>query len=290
MPSADAPCRARCIEPAGIGPRLTPPTAPTERPGLWLRLLSIHHAYWLWLSNRLRWRRGNYRERPAGVIEGLEPSQRQRIETLKEKYGVAFERQFDRSNTLENYTYLDLLDQFRQPGDQPWPDGRDVLDLGSKNFYYAPVLHAAFRPRRLTGLEVEGFRLYPNLYSRYDYAESYIRGLPDTEFVVGDARSYSQQAELITCFYPFVFPDVHVAWYLPLHLFDPKAYFGNVARLLRMNAYLIMVNQGREEFAQAAALCEGSGLRRLRHMEITRPLTTRRLPPQVSMWVRHSPE
>lgn len=257
-----------------------------ERPSLLMRLQSLHHAYWLWLSSAIRWRRGNYRERPAGSLDGFKPQQRARIETLKAEYGIAFEQQFDRANTAENYTYLDLLDQFRRHCGQIWPAGRDTLDLGSKNFYYAPVLHAAFRPTALTGLEVEGYRLYPNFYSRYDYAQAYIRDLLNTRFVVGDVRAYQEPAGLVTCFYPFVFADVHVAWYLPLHLFDPEAYFAKLARLLRDESYLIMVNQGQAEYAAASALCEHSGLRLCAHLEIARPLTTRRLPPQVSMWQR----
>ena len=262
------------------------PALPPERLGWRLRLQSLHHAYWFWLSNTLKWRRGNYRERPVGELRDLTADQQQRIRTLKAHYQVAFEQRFDRVNALENYTYLDLLDQFRQGSAAHWPSGLETLDVGSKNFYYAAVLHAAFRPARLTGLELEGYRLYPNFYSRHDYAQAYIRDLPNTDFQVGDVRSHDTRADLITCFYPFVFADVHVAWYLPLHLFDPAGYFRNLARLLRDDGCLIMVNQGQEEFEAAAAFCVQNGLRRIEHLEIARPLTARRLPPQVSMWTR----
>lgn len=250
-----------------------------------MRLQSLHHGYWLWLSNTLKWRRGNYRERPVDRLTGLSEAQQQRIAELQARYPVRFERRFSRVNALENYTYLDWLDQFRaQLGEGLWPRGRITLDVGSKNFYYAAVLQAALRPASLTGLELEGYRLYPNFYSRHDYAMAYIRDLPNTRFVVGDVRSYQQPAELITCFYPFLFADTHVAWYLPLRLFDPPGQFRALRRLLAPGGQLLMCNQGQEEAAAAAAYARQAGLHCRHQMAVDSTLTPRRLPPVLTIW------
>ena len=257
----------------------------SERPDLLLRLQSAHHAYWLWLSNRLRWRRGHYREKPASELVDLNAAQRRRIDELTARYAVHFEQRFDRNNALENYTYLDLLDQLRASfGEADWPLARAVLDVGSKNFYYAAVLQAALCPKTLTGLELEGYRIYPNLHSRHDYAMAYIRDLPDTRFVVGDVREYREPAELITCFYPFVFADTHVAWYLPLRVFDPPGQFAAMARLLKPGGQLLLCNQGEEEAEAAAQFAKQAGLRCQHRLQVSQPLTCRRLPPVLTIW------
>lgn len=256
-----------------------------DRPDLLLRLQSVHHAYWLWLSNRLRWRRGHYREKPVGELADLDATQRRRITELNAAYGVHFEQRFDRNNALENYTYLDLLDQLRHSvGEANWPQARAVLDVGSKNFYYAAVLQAALRPKTLTGLELEGYRIYPNLHSRHDYAMAYIRDLPNTRFVVGDVREHPAPAELITCFYPFVFADTHVAWFLPLRVFDPLGQFAAMARLLKPGGQLLLCNQGEEEAEAAAGFAEQAGLYCRHRLQVSQPLTRRRLPPVLTIW------
>jgi hypothetical protein len=46
-----------------------------------------------------------------------------------------------------------------------------------------------FPPAKLTGVEVEGFRLYPTGHSRYDTAAGYIAALSYTCFVVGNSST-----------------------------------------------------------------------------------------------------
>ena len=73
----------------------------------------------------------------------------------------AFESYYGQHTTLANYAYLDLLDQAWTAIGRPLPQGGSVTDVGCANFWYARTLHTFFRPAKLTGVEVEGFRVYP---------------------------------------------------------------------------------------------------------------------------------
>lgn len=238
----------------------------------------------LWLSNRLRLGRGTAQLRPVSELTGLGSTQLARIAALGKSYGVGFERRMSRADAIECYVYLDFLDRWRACLGGEWPLGRRVLDVGSKNFYYAAALHAALRPSKLTGLELEGYRLFPNLHSRHDYALAHIRGLANTEYQVGDIRSWDQAADVITCFYPFVSLKAHKAWGLPAAVFEPQAQFQGMARLLPEDGWLLMVNQGAEEASRAADFARAVGLKRFTCLELGDPLAPRPLPPVLSAW------
>ncbi len=58
----------------------------------------------------------------------------------------------------------------------------------------------------LTGVDLEGFRLYPTGYSRYDFATGYAADLPHTAFVVADYCEVNAPVDVITAWFPFVTP------------------------------------------------------------------------------------
>jgi len=77
-------------------------------------------------------------------------------------------------------------------------------DVGSSNLWYARTLHAFFSPASLTGVEMEGYRIYSNGYSYWDYAQSYVADFPRTSFKVCDYRQYADPAETIIACFPLV--------------------------------------------------------------------------------------
>ena len=95
------------------------------------------------------------------------------------------------------------------------------------------TLHAFFRPRRLLGIDVEGFRLFKDGRTRVDYAAGYVSRLPDTRFLVADYLSLAQPADIITAWFPFVTPAAILAWRLPLSLLQPERLFRQIHHNLR---------------------------------------------------------
>ena len=250
------------------------------------RLRSGYHAFWYWLGEGLAWSRGLYRERPVEQLTHLSGSQQARIALLRRQFGVRFEQQCSALTTLKNYDYLDILDQAWTAWGQPRPVGGVVHDVGSSNFWYARALHAFFTPAALTGVEVEGYRIYYNGYSRWDYARGYVQSLPQTTFEIADYAQYEQPADTIVAWYPFVTPAPVLAWRMPLAFLAPQALFARIAMNLNPSGVFVMVNQGPEEADAAAEYCRHAGLRFESSCEVRLTLRRRRKPPVVSWWRR----
>lgn len=248
------------------------------------RLRSGYHALWYRLGERLRWSRGIYRERPAVRFLALTERQQAKIAFLKRKFTVRYERYFEEQTALKSYEYLDILDQAWTAWGQPRPAGIVVHDVGSSNFWYARVHQTFFRPSSLTGVEVEGYRIYANGYSRWDYARGYVQGLPQTSFVVANYAQYDQKADVVTAWYPFVTPAPVLAWRLPLAMLTPRTLFSRIASNLNPAGLFVMVNQGPEEAAVAASLCREAGLAWRWSHEVPTTLRSRDKQPVVSWW------
>ncbi|ROH86009.1 hypothetical protein ED208_16435 [Stagnimonas aquatica] len=257
---------------------------PALTPAQWLRsqALALRFA----LSRRLRWRRPGYVENAVGELSGLEPAVAARVEQLRTRYGCRYERRYHRLHSLENYLYLDLLDRLRSLAGGDWPEGGDWLDVGSKHFWYAPVLLDSLRPASLVGVEIEGYRIYPDGHSRHDYAQYYLTGLAGVSYRVQDVMDWRQPVDGITCFYPFLLPGTVLAWGLPVSLLRPRALFAHLADCLRPGGRLLMVNQGLDEAARAQALAEAAGLRRRHSLTVTQALLPRPAPPVLSLFVK----
>ena len=257
---------------------------PAHRYTVIQRCRSLYHGLWFRLSEGLRWSRRPYHETPIGCLAGLAAWQITRIDELQARYGLRFEAHYGHHTALANYAYLDLLDQAWTITNRPVPQGMAVTDVGCANFWYARTLHAFFRPATLTGVDVEGFRLYPTGYSRYDAACGYVAPLSQTSFVVADYCEVERQADVITAWYPFVTPSPVLAWRLPLKTFSPARLFDRIARNLTAQGLFFMVNQGTEEAAIAADYCRRAGLRGVDHWIESRPLRARPHPAVASWW------
>lgn len=244
---------------------------------------------WYRLGEGLSWSRGVYRERPVGYLNHLSGCQQAKIAMLRRHFGVRFEQEAELLTALKQYDYLDILEQAWSAWDRPRSVGGVMHDVGSSNFWYASVLHAFFQPSRLTGIDVEGHRIYYNGYSRWDYARGYVQDLPETRFIIGDYARFEEQADVVTAWYPFVSPAPVLAWRLPLSVLRPIEIFRNVARNLKSNGLFVMVNQGEEEAAIAAMWCRQAGLEYRYSCEVRSTLRRRRVHPVVSCWAVVNP-
>ncbi|MDT7043960.1 hypothetical protein [Candidatus Nitronereus thalassa] len=188
------------------------------------------------------------------------------------------------SLALTNYLYLDLLDRAFQ--NFPWKvsPGAHIVDVGSQNFYYASVLHAFFQPKALVGIELEGYRIYQDGHSRFDYAMAYIQDMPNTQYRVMDFCDFDGEVDGITCFYPFFEPNALVRWRLPLKVYRPELLAQTMARVLKVNGFVFMVNRGERGGVKACQFMVASGLNLVAQCTFPDPITDWNGPPCVSLW------
>ncbi len=232
---------------------------------------------------RLRWSRPGYAERPLGNVSNLPADLQPEIRRLKDVYGISFENRLSEENTRDNYFYLDLLHSSREKWG--WtPENPRVLDVGCKNFYYIDALQAFFKPRSLTGIEVDGYTIYRDGHSRKDYADYYLKPYANASYEVSDLLKHRGTYDVITCFFPFVFPETAALWSLPLSFFDPKAFFAKIESLLEKSGFLWMLNHGEEEWEEARSLLSRTGLRSLGHFAEKNALASCDTTACVSLW------
>ena len=249
------------------------------------QLRSWRHAFSLALSERIRGSRGNFVERPAGRLTQIGPEQEQRVAELAASYGVAFETSLGAETALRNYEYLDWLDRVFAVSGLAVPRPEVLCDAGCASFWYAASLAAFFKPGRLIGIDVEGYRRLKGGHTRIDYANGYLASLGQGKFVVADYRAFDQPADVVTSFFPFVTSPAVLAWRLPLSLLDPEGFFAQVRRNLRSGGLFLMVNHGPDEASQASRYCDAACLALVTRLDQAGSLSAYRAKPAlVSVW------
>ncbi len=160
-------------------------------------------------------------------------------------------------NYLENlYTY-DILGQClnKHPSDTA-----KILDIGSKNWFYAKGEYHFFKSfvqnPCLDGVEIDAFRLYSNLYSRYETAKFYTKNLKNTNYIAGDLLSINDTYDYIIWFLPFVTIEPLKYWGLPEKYFMPEKLLYHAFSLLKNGGQMLIVNQGEKEAAVQKQLFE----------------------------------
>jgi hypothetical protein len=249
------------------------------------RLSSWRHGFWYGVSEHVRWSRGPYQETPARELPGLAREQSERIAALRRRYQVQFELQMNAATSVNNYEYLDILDRAWTELGLVHREGGLLCDIGSASFWYAATLQAFFRPRRMLGIEIEGHRLFRDWRTRIDYAAGYLANLPNAEFLVADYAGYTQVADVITAWFPFLTPATILAWRLPLSLLAPERLFARIKHNLAPGGLFVMVNHGTLEAALGEQLCSAAGFARVGHRAELGLLSEQRgEPPVLSCW------
>lgn len=216
--------------------------------------------------------------------------QAQRIAALQSRYHVRFESQLSVQTSLNNYEYLDILDQAWTGAGLMRPENVVACDVGCASFWYASALSAFFRPRTLTGVDVEGHRLFKDGHTRIDYALGYTGALPDTHFVIADYLRMEHPAQIITAWFPFLTPVAILAWRLPLSLLRPGKLMARIHHNLSPGGLFVMINHGVEEAGLGGQLCIAADLENVWQGAPSSPLSRDRgMSPVVSVWRRCSP-
>lgn len=246
------------------------------------RLRSLRHGLWFGLSERIRWSRGSFEETPALELCDADSEQSERIAALRRRFQVQFELHLSAATSRNNYEYLDILDRSWKGSDPP--GGTVLCDIGCASFWYAAALQAYFRPQRMTGVEIEGHRLFRDGRTRIDYAAGYLKRLPGADFVVANYLRYESPADVITAWFPFLTAEALLAWRLPLALLAPERLFHRIEHNLQPGGLFFMANHGLEEWALAQKLCSAAGLHCLFFDRVSGPLNAHRLRPPVASW------
>lgn len=172
-------------------------------------------------------------------------------------------------NFRENLFYLELLERALNAAKDrtqlPARSALNVADIGPSHWFYVHALYTLWQrwdcrraPRdvTLTAFESDAFRVYVDLYSRWDYAQAHRRGLPEDR-VRYEPRAFTRQPAMfdaVTLLFPFVFLKDHLEWGLPRSAFDPAQLLADAWASLKPGGVLISVNQGEAEHAAQRAL------------------------------------
>ncbi len=151
-------------------------------------------------------------------------------------------------NYLENLYTFDVLSSFFQADNK---SEISVLDIGCKNFFYAQGEHQFFKTFAnevyLDGVELDAYRLYSNLYSRYEVAKFYIKNNNNIKYIPDNLLNLKKQYDYIIWFLPFVKIEPLKYWGLPNKYFMPEKLLAHAYSLLKPNGQMLIVNQGVEE-------------------------------------------
>jgi hypothetical protein len=147
----------------------------------------------------------------------------------------------------------------KQAQDDGLPPSLSWLDVGAKNWSYVAALAAFLQANglqcyALDGVELDPYRRYADFHTRSQYAEAHIRPIPQAQYHAGDIHDWRQPAHIISSFLPFVFPEPHRAWGLPMQHFQPEAQLRHLLLLLQPGGLLLIVNQGEVEAEAQAEL------------------------------------
>lgn len=249
-----------------------------------LKMESAFNSVFFALRQKMRLSRQNYRERACGTLSGLSERQKSRVAELKKAYQTDFEQEFNLSNALENYHFLDLLDLSCQKLNWQIPKDPVLVDVGAKNFYYVAALQSFFKPKKMTGIEIDAYKLYQDFHTRHSYAQFYIRALPHAQYLAMDFLNHEGPADIVTFFLPFVLEYPLVKWTLPLSQFRPQKIFDHAFAILNPNSFLFMSNQGEEEFARARVYAQNSQLDLVGHFVLEDSFLEREIPLHLSLW------
>jgi hypothetical protein len=198
-------------------------------------------------------RRGFYLKNEPKYDLFDEPNAAQKEREYLEKYNLYnLKNDSTKRNYLENLDMIELLESYITL--DPSKSSIKVLDIGSKNWFYATGQNHFFKYNHnekevfLTGIELDAFRVYTSLHSRYDSAMYHIRNLENTRYIAGDFLKHNEKYDYICCFFPFVIEEPLLHWGLPLKHFKPSDFFEHAYKSLNENGEMIIVNQDEEEY------------------------------------------
>jgi hypothetical protein len=215
--------------------------------------LSLLNPVFYSLRRIIRFRRKGYRE-PNQREESPSPHLQAQIQAgrtfeLTRKYRLEkLQSRLNPSSFSTTLFHCNMIDEIESRSSLlgELPGRLDILDIGCKFFDSATGLYHAFgcsggrevlRQVRLSGIEIDAWRICRDFHSRHDYAEYYLSLLPgypaDHRFIAGDLLDHRDHYDVITWFHPFLdaYPLLH--WGLPGRMLEPGAMFSHAINRIR---------------------------------------------------------
>lgn len=152
-----------------------------------------------------------------------------------------------RNEAENNYIYA-ILDKIFLKYNK---DSLKILDIGSKNWFYAKALYNYFNMLsdnfEIDGVEIDAYRLYTNLYSRFEVAKYYIKDYKNLNYIPDNLLNINKNYDYITWFLPFVLKEPLLYWGLPEKYFCPEKLLSHAYSLLKKDGQMLIINQGEVE-------------------------------------------
>jgi len=246
-------------------------------PRYWVKTAANAAAFAL--RQKIRWRRGRPRligdDRPDDYAEWPGETRAEAhalAETLMERYALGpFRSILSRDQFRKNVYLLDVLEKvWRRLPAPPRPAASEsfsALDVGTADWNYVFALHAFLKKRlspsdtpdvaagppgefRLAGLEIDGYGVYSNGYSRCDYAQAYVAALGDPGVSLrfeNALEADSPPQDVLFCFFPFLLPYQILDWGLPLRQLKPAELLRRQASWLKPGGLWLLFTHAEEE-------------------------------------------
>lgn len=172
---------------------------------------------------------------------------RNKTKFSRKNYTEKNPKNIERNRLINLYT-LDILEKHFKKTSK---DNIKILDIGSKNWFYAKGEHDFFSTFcnnfELTGIELDAYRLYSNFYSRFEAAKFYTKELKNAKYVAGDFLDLQENFDYITWFLPFITKKPLQIWGLPMKYFCPEKMLLHAYSLLNNEGQILIINQGESE-------------------------------------------
>jgi len=210
---------------------------------------NLKNKFDFFLRRKLKFSLQNYEEISEDLSNLFGEELKQRENDLKKKYNFEYLSDMTQLNYKENLYMLDILDKYFNIIHK---ENIIALDIGCKNWCYVRGQYTFFQKYcknlELKGIEIDAYRLYMNLFSRYETAKFYKRDLKNTRYIPKDFMKYDEKFDYITWFLPFVREYPHMRWGLPLNLFRPEEMLWHAYFSLKTGGKMFIVNQSEMEY------------------------------------------